>query len=133
MSLKNKILIFILHSTSDDRPSDLSDKSRLKCKKGPLSHQKMKCSFLDCVQLLMISQVIQVIKVDQNAKKSNVLIRVFRCFSLGLLYTPPPLDGKVGIRVTNKILVFQIYVQQVSTQGQFCSVSSSPPGNEAHL
>ena len=32
-----------------------------------------------------------------------------------------------------EILVFQIYIQQVSTQGQFCSVSSSPPGNAAHL
>ena len=27
-------------------------------KKGPLSHQKMKCLFLDYVQLLMISRVI---------------------------------------------------------------------------
>ena len=32
-----------------------------------------------------------------------------------------------------EILVFQIYIQQVSTQGQFCSVSSLPPGNAAHL
>ena len=39
-------------------------------KKGPLSHQKMKCSFLDYVQLLMISQLIWVTKVDQNAKIS---------------------------------------------------------------
>ena len=33
-------------------------------KKGPLSHQKMKCSVLDYVQLLMISQAIGVIKFD---------------------------------------------------------------------
>ena len=57
-SSKNEKLIFILCSTSDDWPSDSSNKSRLKCKKGPLSHQKMKCLFLDYVQLLMISQVI---------------------------------------------------------------------------
>ena len=41
-------------------------------KKGPLSHQKMKCSFLDYVQLLMIGRVIRVTmleKVNQNAKK----------------------------------------------------------------
>ena len=38
-------------------------------KKGPLSHQKMKCSFLDYVQLLMIGQVIRVMKVNQNVKK----------------------------------------------------------------
>ena len=29
---KNEMLIFGLHSTSDNQPSDLSDKSHLKCK-----------------------------------------------------------------------------------------------------
>ena len=38
-------------------------------KKGPLSHQKMKCSFLDYIQLLMMGQVIWAMKIDQNAKK----------------------------------------------------------------
>ena len=42
-SSKNEMLIFLLHSTSDDRPSDLSNESQPKCKKGPLSHQKIKC------------------------------------------------------------------------------------------
>ena len=70
-SSKIKMLIFGLHSTSDDRPSDPSDESWPKCKKGPLSLQKMKCSFLDYIQLLMIGQVIQVMKVDQNAKKTH--------------------------------------------------------------
>ena len=69
------MLIFGLCSTSDDRPSDPSDESQRKYKKrGPLSHQKMKCSFLDYVQLLMISQVIQAMKVDQNAKKAPKVI-----------------------------------------------------------
>ena len=40
-----------------------------KNEKGPLSHRKIKCSFLDYVQLLMIGQVIQAKNVDQNAKK----------------------------------------------------------------
>ena len=35
-------------------------------KKGPLSHQKMKYSFLDYVQLLMISRVIRATRVDKN-------------------------------------------------------------------
>ena len=35
MSLKNKMLLFGLHSTSDDRPSDLSDEHQPK-------HQKKK-------------------------------------------------------------------------------------------
>ena len=40
-----------------------------KWKKGPLSHQKMKYSFLHYVQLLMIGWLIWVTKVKQNAKK----------------------------------------------------------------
>ena len=63
-SSKNEKLIFILRSTSDDWPSDPSNKSQPKCKKGPLSHQKMKCLFLDYIQLLMISQAIQAMKVN---------------------------------------------------------------------
>ena len=38
-------------------------------KKGPLSHQKIKCSFLDYIQLLMICRAIWAKNVDQNAKK----------------------------------------------------------------
>ena len=59
-SLKNKMFIFGLHSTSDDRPSDSEQKMLTEMqnnKKGPWSHQKIKCSFLDYIQLLMISQV----------------------------------------------------------------------------
>ena len=48
---KNEMLIFGLHSTSDDRPGWLMDSN-------PIHHlspaKKMKCSFLDYVQLLMI-------------------------------------------------------------------------------
>ena len=39
-----------------------------KNEKGPLSHQKIKCSFLDYIQLLMIGQTIQAKNVDQNTK-----------------------------------------------------------------
>ena len=42
-----------------------------KNKKGPLSHQKIKCLFLDYIQLLMIGQAIQAKNVDQNAKKQK--------------------------------------------------------------
>ena len=41
-------------------------------KKGPLSHQKMKCLFLDYVQILMISQAIQAMKVNQNVTKCHL-------------------------------------------------------------
>ena len=42
-----------------------------KNEKGPLSHQKIKCLFLDYVQLLMISQAIQAENVDQTIKKQK--------------------------------------------------------------
>ena len=64
---KNKMFIFGLHSTSDDRPSNPCKKCQLKGKnneKGPQSHRKIKCSFLDYVQLLMIGRVIQVMNGD---------------------------------------------------------------------
>ena len=57
---KDFVPIFILF-----RSTDPSNKSRLKCKKGPLSHEKMKCLFLDYVQILMISEAIQAMKVNQ--------------------------------------------------------------------
>ena len=60
-SSKSKMFIFGLCSTCDDRPSDPSKKTLTKTqetKKGPLSHQKIKCSFLDYIQLLMIGQAI---------------------------------------------------------------------------
>ena len=41
-----------------------------KNEKGPLSHSKIKCPFLDYIQLLMISQVIQANNIDQNTKKA---------------------------------------------------------------
>ena len=40
-------------------------------KKGPRSHQKIKCLFLDYVQLLMIGQAIWAKNVDQNTKKQK--------------------------------------------------------------
>ena len=43
----------------------------LKNKKGPLSHWKIKCSFLDYFQLLMISQAIGAKNVDRNAKNEK--------------------------------------------------------------
>ena len=73
-SLKNQMFIFGLCSSSDDWPSDPSKKCWPKCKKkkkGPLSHWKIKCSFLDYVQLLMIGRVIRAKNVDQNAKKQK--------------------------------------------------------------
>ena len=68
------MFIFGLRSASDDQPNDLSKKCQWKCKKnkkGALSHQKIKCLFLNYVQLLMISQAIRAENIDQNAKKQK--------------------------------------------------------------
>ena len=74
-SSKNKMFLFGLCSISDDWPSNPSKKHRPNHKKmdkkGPLSHQKIKCSFLDYVQLLMIGQAIQAKYVNQNAKNQK--------------------------------------------------------------
>ena len=51
-------------------------------KKVPLSHQKMKCSFLDYVQFLMIGRVIQAMNIDQNAKKEPLGHRKMKCLFL---------------------------------------------------
>ena len=50
---KNEMLIFGLHSTSDDRPGWLMDLNPI-CHPSPA--KKIKCSFLDYVQLLMIGR-----------------------------------------------------------------------------
>ena len=50
-----------------------------KCKKGPLSHQKVKCLFLDYIQLLMISQAIWATKVDWNVKKGPLSHHKMKC------------------------------------------------------
>ena len=39
--------------------------------KGSLSHQKIKCSFLDYIQLLMIGWAIWAKNIDRNAKKKK--------------------------------------------------------------
>ena len=66
-SSKNKIFVCQLHSTSDDWLSNLTKTQ--KNEKGPLSHRKIKCSFLDYIQLLIIGWAIRAKNVDQNTKK----------------------------------------------------------------
>ena len=70
-SLKNEMFIFGLHSTSDDWPSNLSKKwwPKQKKQKRSLSHWKIKCLFLDYVQLLIIGWAIWAKNIDQDAKK----------------------------------------------------------------
>ena len=82
-SQKNKMLIFGLCSTSDDRLGWSMDSNPI-CHTSPA--KKIKCSFLDYVQLLMIGQVIQVMNGDWNAKKGLLIHQKMNCsFSDGLL------------------------------------------------
>ena len=78
-SSRNEKLIFILCSTSDDWPSDPSNKSWPKCKKGPLSHQKMKCVFLDYTQIPKIGWAIQAMKVNWNVTKCPWCHQKMKC------------------------------------------------------
>ena len=50
---KNEMLIFWIHSTSDDQPGWSMDSNPI-CHPSPT--KKMKCSFFEYIQLLMISQ-----------------------------------------------------------------------------
>ena len=69
---------------NDDWLSHLIDEIQPKCEKSPppLSHQKMKNSFLYYVQPLMIGQVIQATKVNQNAKKGPLSHQKMKCLFL---------------------------------------------------
>ena len=62
MSSKNKMLLFGLCSTSDNRLSDLSDKRQPKCKKNerrPPKSSKNEMLIFGYIQLLMIGRAIQ--------------------------------------------------------------------------
>ena len=74
-SSKNEKLIFILRLTSDDWPSD------------PIS-SKMKCLFLDYVQILMISKTTQAMKVNQNVTKCPLSHRTMKCSFLDYIKLP---------------------------------------------
>ena len=67
-SQKNEMLIFGLHSTSDDRPGWLMDSNPI-CHPSPA--KKIKCSFSDYVKLLMIGQAIWAKNVDRNPKNEK--------------------------------------------------------------
>ena len=84
---KNKMFIFRLHSTSDHRLSNLSKKHWPKhknMKKGPQSHRKIKCSFLDYFQLLMIGQAIwaKILTKMQRNKKGPLSHQKMKCLFL---------------------------------------------------
>ena len=78
---KNEMLNFWLHSTSDDQPGWSMDLNPI-CHASPAKN--MKCSFLDFVQLLMISQAGQWLEPHLpplSSQKSEMLIFVLQSTS----------------------------------------------------
>ena len=86
------MLIFGLHSTSDDRLNTPSNESCPKCKEWLPNHQEMKCSLLHYVQLLMIGCAIQAIKVMQNVKINGK--NFYGKTDLTKKFIPPPQERK---------------------------------------
>ena len=108
---KNKMLIFGLHSTSDDRPGWLMDSNPI-CHPSPA--KKMKCSFLDYVQLLMIGWAGRWTQTPSTTplqpKKWNACFWITYNFWWlaglvnGLEPHPPPLSSE-----KNEMLVFGLH------------------------
>ena len=100
-SQKNEMLIFGLHSTSDDWPGWSMDSNPIH---HPSPANKMKCFFLDFVQLLMISQAGQWTQTPSTTpfhpKKWNphfwITFNFWRSAGLvdGLEPHPPPLSSQ---------------------------------------
>ena len=71
-SLKNKMFFFLIMFNfwwlAEQSGQKMLTETQ-KNEKGPLSHWKIKCSFLDYVQLLIIGQAIRAKNVDRKAKK----------------------------------------------------------------
>ena len=63
--------------------------------KGSLSHQKIKCSFLDYIQLLMIGWAIWAKNIDRNAKKKKDPLSHWKIKCLFLDYVQLLMNVKV--------------------------------------
>ena len=98
-SSKNEMLIFGLCSTSDDWLSNLSDESQPKCKKRPPKSSKNKFSFLDYIQLLMISQAILAIS-QPKCKKGPLKSSKNEMLIFGLCSTSDDCNKSWGILAT---------------------------------
>ena len=89
-SSKNKMFVFGLHSTSDDRPSNPSKNINRNAKKQkrPLSHRKIKCLFLDYVQLLISAKRSkQKMSTEMQKNKNGPLSHESKMFIFGLRST----------------------------------------------
>ena len=127
---------FGLRSTSDDRLSNLSKKCQPKCKKMKKApcHQKIKCSILDYVQLLMIGQVIQATKVNWNAKKGPLSHQKMKCSvldyaqllmireAIGAMKVNQPIQNGQFRMISNSSNLFSLKWLRMTWNGQFYPV-----------
>ena len=118
-SQKNKMLIFGLCSTSDDWPGWLMDSNAI-CHPSPA--KKIKCSFLDYVQLLMIGRAGQWIQTPSTIplQPKNLNAHFWIMFNFwwsavlvdGLKCHLPPLSSQ-----KNKMLIFGLCSTSDDRQG----------------
>ena len=129
-SQKNEVLIFGLRSTSDDRLDGSMDLNPI-CYPSPA--KKMKCSFLDYVQLLMIGRAGQWIQTPSTThlqpKKWNAHFWITFNFWWsarlvdGLKRHPPPLSSQ---RMKCSFLDY-VQLLMISWAGQWTRIPSATP------
>ena len=129
-SQKNEVLIFGLRSTSDDRLDGSMDLNPI-CYPSPA--KKMKCSFLDYVQLLMIGRAGQWIQTPSTThlqpKKWNAHFWITFNFWWsarlvdGLKCHPPPLSSQ---RMKCSFLDY-VQLLMISWAGQWTRIPSATP------
>ena len=127
---KNEMLIFWSCSTSDDQLGWSMDLNPI-CQPSP--PKKMKCSFLDYIQLLMIGQVVNGLKLPLPALSSQkqwnatfwITFKFWWSAGLvnGLKPHPPPLSSQ-----KSEMLIFVLHsTSDVGQTGQWTWTSSTTP------
>ena len=116
---KNEMLIFGLHSTSDDRPGWLMDSNPI-CHPSPA--KKMKCLFLDYIQLLMISLAGRWTRTPS----ATPLQQKMKCSFLDYVQLeshPPPLSSQ-----ENEMLIFGLRsLLMIGWAGRWIQTPSATP------
>ena len=127
---KNEMLIFQIHSTSDDQPGWSMDSNPIH---HPSPPKKIKCSFLGYVQLLMISWAVRWTQTPSTTPlqpikwNAHILIMfnfwwLARLFN-GLEHHTPPLSTQ-----KNGILIFVLRsTSDVGQTGQWTQTPSTTP------
>ena len=124
-SKKNEMLIFGLHSTSDDQLGWSVDSNPIH---HPSSAKKMKCSFFDYVQLLMISWAgrwTQISSPSLSSQNSEMLIFVLHSTSdVGQTGQWTWTPSTTSVQPKDEMLIFGLCSSFDDYSG--CSMNSNP-------